>query len=415
VTRRIYQLIAIGWCLIIMPAAWADDQGSSGDDKTTESVPSAAVKAATVTTQNTASDDERLKVFGFMPSHKPQPASPPDATEDQAAAAAPAPQGVENGEHPAAAPQSPAPVAASQAPAEQAPPATADTNSASAPVPERTAGAGQPDTADIPESSAASPAQPQETAKQGQPAQQGQAEVLGETQQAPIAAHKAVHWSYSGAGAPQFWGDLKPEFGTCGSGKHQSPIDISTATITALPKIQFDYHATPLRVVNNGHSIQVNYQRGSSVVVDGKRYDLMQIHFHTPSEHTMGGKAYPMVAHLVHKAADGELLVIAVLMQAGAGNPLIERIWQQLPSEAGQMKIADEQSINVAGLLPKDATYFTYTGSLTTPPCTEGVKWIVLSAPVTVSEAQVDRFAALFPHNARPVEPLNGRTVLFSN
>lgn len=374
-TRRIYRLIAIAWCLIIMPAAWADDQDSNAGGGATKAVPSQGGEArpTAATAQESSSNDERLKVFGLMPLHKPQPTASTGTATGQTAI-----------------------------------PPTART------IPEA-----QGHSADV------TPSVPAPGGDE-QPAAEEQAVTVGtdhagvgggqaQSDEPAASPHKDVHWSYSGAGAPQFWGDLKPGFATCGNGRHQSPIDISTATITALPKMQFDYHDTPLRVVNNGHSIQVNYQQGSAVVLNGKRYDLIQFHFHTPSEHTMGGKAYPMVVHLVHKAADGTLLVVVVLMQAGDSNPLIARIWQELPSAAGQIKVADEQSINVADLLPKDATYFTYTGSLTAPPCTEGVKWVVLAAPVTVSKAQVDKFAALFPHNARPVEPLNGRTVLFSN
>ena len=410
-TRRIYMFIAIGWCLMVIPAAWADEAGlgtdgqdSAGNQITAQSVSSQA--AAVVTTaQNTAADEERLKLFGFMPRHKPQSASPPDSAGDDTTAAHPVPASGDDMQPGAAHQAAPASGASTDGPGQPAPAAAGETRPSA-----ETAATGT----DQPATVAGQADGEAPTTAATEAVNQDQTREQGESPPAPMP-HKAVHWSYSGAGAPQFWGDLKPEFATCGSGKHQSPIDISTATITALPKIQFDYHDTPLRVLNNGQSIQVNYQHGSSIVLDGKRYDLLQVHFHTPSEHTMGGKAYPMTAHLVHKAADGELLVIAVLMQTGGSNPVIDRIWQQLPSAAGQIKVADEQSINVADLLPRDGTYFTYTGSLTTPPCTEGVKWVVLSAPVTVSQAQLDKFTALFAHNARPVEPLNGRTVLFSN
>ena len=410
-TRRIYMFIAIAWCLMAVPAAWADETvlGAGGQDSgdkhsTAESVSSQAAAAVT-TAQNAAADEERLKLFGFMPRRTPQPASPPDSAGDKTPAVQPAPASGDDVQPAAADQAAPVPDASTHGLGQSAPAAASE---AQPPAETTTAGTDQPATA------------AGQAGGEGVTTEAPESSIQNQTQEqseSPPAAmpHKAVQWSYNGTGAAQFWGDLKPEFATCGNGKHQSPIDISTATITALPKIQFDYHDTPLRVVNNGHSIQVNYQRGSFIVVDGKRYDLLQVHFHTPSEHTMGGKAYPMAAHLVHKSADGELLVIAVLMQTGESNPVIDRIWQQLPSAAGQIKVADEQSINVADLLPKDGTYFTYTGSLTTPPCTEGVKWVVLSAPVTVSQAQLDKFTALFAHNARPVEPLNGRTVLFSN
>lgn len=431
--RRIFQLIAIAWCVTAVSAALADasapgaGQDSDGADAAAASAPAQA--APLTTAQNDTADDEQLKVFGFMPRHKPKSPASPDSAADQATAASEdenaltdVQQAAETDRQPTVGERAaPAAGAVQTAPEQKAAPAPAVSEAPPAAQPGTAAG-DQQDTGDMQTGEeAAAEAAPvtASTTDTAQEAPEAAKEDHVETHPQDVAPaatpHEAAHWSYSGAGAPPFWAGLKPAFATCGAGKHQSPIDISTATITALPKLRFDYHATPLRVVNNGHSIQVNYQQGSAVVVDGKRYDLVQVHFHTPSEHTMGGKAYPMVAHLVHKAADGELLVIAVLMQTGASNPLIARIWQELPSAAGQIKVADEQSINAADLLPTDTTYFTYSGSLTTPPCTEGVKWVVLSAPVKVSEAQVDTFAALFPRNARPVKPLNGRTVLFSN
>ncbi len=227
--------------------------------------------------------------------------------------------------------------------------------------------------------------------------------------------HGAIHWGYEGHGAPHYWGDLKAEFATCKSGRSQSPIDISATVVTELPAIQVNYSDTPLNIVNNGHAIQANYQSGSFISVGGKRFNLLQFHFHSPSEHTIGGKAYPMVAHLVHKADDGQLGVIGVMIKEGHANPLIEQLWAHLPETAGTSVTLEGESINVSDLLPRDRAYFNYSGSLTTPPCTEGVHWMVLAAPVEASAEQIARFRALYSNDARPVQPVNGRTIRLSN
>ncbi|MFQ5487417.1 MAG: carbonic anhydrase family protein [Gammaproteobacteria bacterium] len=227
--------------------------------------------------------------------------------------------------------------------------------------------------------------------------------------------HGAVHWSYEGPGAPHYWGDLKAEFATCKSGRSQSPIDISATVVTELPTIQVNYSDTALNIVNNGHAIQANYQSGSFINVGGKRFNLLQFHFHSPSEHTIGGKAYPMVAHLVHQADDGQLGVIGVMIKEGQPNPLMEQLWAHLPETAGTSVTLEGESINVSDLLPRDHSYFNYSGSLTTPPCTEGVQWMVLAAPVEASAEQIARFRALYPNDARPVQAVNGRTIRLSN
>ncbi len=221
-------------------------------------------------------------------------------------------------------------------------------------------------------------------------------------------AHGGAHWGYTGETGPAHWGDMKSEFATCKSGKQQSPINISGAKSTNLPDISFSYQATPLDVVNNGHTIQVNYAPGSHISVDSKQYELLQFHFHSPSEHEINGKPADMVAHLVHKAADGQLGVIGVLMKKGKSNPLIEKIWKHMPHHEGEYSKAAIK-INVADLLPANKAYYHYSGSLTTPPCSEGVNWMVLKNTVDVSAAQVDAFTSIFHKSTRPVQPLNGR------
>jgi carbonic anhydrase len=231
-----------------------------------------------------------------------------------------------------------------------------------------------------------------------------------------FAAEHAAHWTYSGANGPDKWQKIEPDYTTCGLGKTQSPIDIkdSVAKKADLPAIAFDYKPTPLAIVDNGHTIQVNYAPGSSITVGGKKYELVQFHFHKPSEEKINGKHFDMVAHLVHKDAEGKLAVVAVLLKGGHDNPLIATIWKNLPKHESETKV-DSVSINVADLLPTNRKYYTFTGSLTTPPCSEDVTWFVLRTPSPVSSAQVARFGKAYAMNARPVQPLNGREVRASN
>ena len=223
-------------------------------------------------------------------------------------------------------------------------------------------------------------------------------------------AQAAGHWSYTGHGAPPHWAALAQEYATCKLGKVQSPIDIRGAQGADLPAIQFDYKPVPLAVIDNGHTIQVNYAPGSSIEVGGVRYELQQFHFHKPSEEKVGGKAHDMVAHLVHKAADGKLAVVAVLIDKGTANPAIATIWKNIP-KAKEMETTADATIDAAALLPADKGYYSYQGSLTTPPCSEDVRWFVLKTPVKMAPAQLAAFAKLYPMNARPTQPLNGRTI----
>lgn len=217
-------------------------------------------------------------------------------------------------------------------------------------------------------------------------------------------------WGYEGQHGPAHWGDLAAEYASCKTGRSQSPINITSAKPARLASLRFHYQATDLDIVNNGHSIQVNYATGSSIEVGGKRYRLLQFHFHSPSEHAVDGRPYDMVAHLVHQAADGQLGVVAVLMRKGKANPVIESIWAHLPRHAGDQKQADMQ-INITDLLPTGHRYYNYTGSLTTPPCSEGVNWMVLQTPVEVSADQIATFNNLFSGNVRPHQPLHERII----
>ncbi len=233
----------------------------------------------------------------------------------------------------------------------------------------------------------------------------------GDTEYA--AGHNEVQWGYEGVGEPQRWGELKAEFATCKIGQNQSPIDIQTDKVskTELPAIEFHYKEAPLSILNNGYTIQVNYPAGSSIKVGDISYELLQFHFHTPSEHTVDGKSFAMAAHLVHKNAEGGLGVVGVLMKEGENNPAIETLWKVMPKQAGEEVQSADITIDASALLPQDHGYYNYSGSLTTPPCSESVNWMVLKTPVEVSGEQVAALMELFKNNARPVQGLHGRTV----
>ncbi len=220
-----------------------------------------------------------------------------------------------------------------------------------------------------------------------------------------------VHWGYEGEIGPAYWGDLSEEFRLCKEGKSQSPVDIVNTVKEDIPDVQFHYSPAPLSIINNGHTVKVNYLEGSYIVYQGKRYNLVQFHFHRPSENTVNGKHFDMEAHLVHKGSNGELVVVAVFLKEGDENPLIQKLWENIPEEIGHKKVNKEISIDVSRLLPKDKGYYLFEGSLTTPPCTEGVKWIVLKEAVKVSKAQIERFEHFYKMNARPTQPLNKRVI----
>lgn len=224
-------------------------------------------------------------------------------------------------------------------------------------------------------------------------------------------AGRAPHWGYSGADGPEYWGDLDPSFAACKTGQRQSPINIKDAQPADLKPIRFDYKLSPLKIVNNGHTIRIDYQAGSSITVDDKQYPLVQFHFHHPSEEEMNGQKYDMVLHLVHVASDGSAVAIAVLLNSGSTeNPLIRDILSHIPKEVDKEVEFKKIVINAADLLPADRNYFKFDGSLTIPPCGD-LKWFVMKTPVELSPAQIAAFARLYPDNARPIQPTNGRKI----
>jgi carbonic anhydrase len=226
--------------------------------------------------------------------------------------------------------------------------------------------------------------------------------------------HKSGHWGYDGNEGPSHWGDMSPEFAPCKSGHHQSPIDIRSPQKTDLPPIHFDYKPSPLHIIDNGHTIMVNYALGSSIRVGDKQYTLKQFHFHRPSEEKINGKTYDMVVHLVHADKDGNLAVVAILLEKGNNNPLIRELWSDFPKEKGKEELLDTVTINVGNLLPADTGYFTFSGSLTTPPCSENVTWFVLKHTVAITTEEIEQFTKLYRHDARPTQPLYDRVVLES-
>jgi carbonic anhydrase len=229
------------------------------------------------------------------------------------------------------------------------------------------------------------------------------------------AAQEPPHehtWDYGEAHGPSHWGDLKAEFAACKNGHRQSPIDIRNPQKADLPSIQFDYKPSPLRIIDNGHTVMINYVPGSFVSVGDKKYALKHFHFHRPSEEKINGKDYEMAVHLVHEDQDGNVAVVAVLLQRGDDNPLVHELWNDLPKEKDKEGVLNGVQINVGELLPADHGYYTYSGSLTTPPCSENVTWFVLKHPVTVSTAEIEQFAKLYRHNTRPMQTLYDRVVL---
>lgn len=230
---------------------------------------------------------------------------------------------------------------------------------------------------------------------------------------AKTEAAKPVHWGYAGDVGPDHWAELAPDNKLCAVGTRQSPIDIREGIAVELEKISFDYRASSFSVQDNGHTIQVNVGAGNGLTVMGRRYELVQFHFHRPSEERVNGKQSDMVAHLVHKDAQGKLAVVAVLLERGPDNkpqPLIQTVWANLPLEKGEALAAQVQ-IDLNQLLPVERGYYTYMGSLTTPPCSEGVLWMVLRQPVAMTAQQLGIFAKLYPMNARPLQAGSGRLI----
>jgi carbonic anhydrase len=226
-------------------------------------------------------------------------------------------------------------------------------------------------------------------------------------------------WDYEGPRGAEHWSELDQAYNVCNRGKEQSPVDIRHAQKAKLPALRFEYVTEPVNyVINNAHTIRVDYHdpagRGSYLVVADKRYQLTQFHFHRPSEEYVNGKPYDMVLHLMHRGTAGEIVGVAVFLKAGAFKPALQPIWDHMPAHEGQQAVPGLE-FNPGEMLPRDQAYYSYRGSQTAPPCTEGVTWYVLKTPIEISQQQIDAFAALYPHDVRPPQPLNGRKILESD
>jgi carbonic anhydrase len=215
-----------------------------------------------------------------------------------------------------------------------------------------------------------------------------------------------VHWGYEGDNGPEHWGD---NFPVCGKGKKQSPLNIVGPFEKSKDTLTVDYKEGPLKILNNGHTIQVNVEPGSTLTIGKESFDLLQFHFHRPSEEQVEGKNAAMVAHFVHKSKEGKLAVIGVLLNEGKDSAAIKTLWANLPPKEGEEYLPAKVTFNPGSMLPKELGFYNYEGSLTTPPCTEGVQFYILKAPVELSKAQVGKFP--FKLNARPVQSLNGRKI----
>lgn len=225
-------------------------------------------------------------------------------------------------------------------------------------------------------------------------------------------AAKGALWEYEGRFGPDFWGKVFP---TCGSGRSQAPLDIKAPFAKAKAKIKPSYQLSSLKLIHNGHTLQVNVAPGSRLMVDGVAYELLQFHFHKPSEEWLGGKPSDMSLHMVHRSAEGRLVVLGILLQSmAADNPGLAPIWAHMPTSEGPEKSFPETNVDPAKLLPNNLAFYQYEGSLTTPPCTEGVSFFILKTKMPISKGQLDAFPIHHP-NARPIQPLNGRTIFSSD
>lgn len=236
-----------------------------------------------------------------------------------------------------------------------------------------------------------------------------------------VPAAGAPVWHYEGAEGPANWGKLSPMFAACGEGKRQSPIDISKPTRGTTAELKTTFPPAALRIahhehiadgINNGHTIQINYPAADTLTLGPASYQLVQYHFHSPSEHTVDGKHFPMEMHMVHKSADGKLAVVGVFIAEGADNQAFAPVWANLPQQKGVETHFPAVNVDVDALLPTARTSYRYDGSLTTPPCSEGVSWIIMTTPIQLSSEQVGAFTRLIKDNNRPVQRLNGRTIL---
>lgn len=234
---------------------------------------------------------------------------------------------------------------------------------------------------------------------------------IGTVSNVSLAAEQ-TQWGYSGKKGPDHWGELADDFSTCSKGVNQSPINLTGMVTGSLPKLNIQYQVGGDEVLNNGHTIEVVYGKGSTMNIEDTRFELKQFHFHSPSENKIEGQSFPMELHFVNADSQGHLAVIAVMFKEGAYNPQLANVWQSMPQQVGQEK-ALATAVDINQLLPAQHDYYRFNGSLTTPPCTEGVKWFVMKTPITASKAQISQFVKAIPGgNNRPVQSVNARMIL---
>lgn len=224
-----------------------------------------------------------------------------------------------------------------------------------------------------------------------------------------VAEHDSAKWTYTGETGPEQWGTTRTEFATCQTGVLQSPINLTDASAADLPDLTINYNASPVELENKGHTLQVDYPEGGSITVDGAEYKLLQFHFHTPAEHQLQGKKFPAELHLVHQGPDDALAVIGVMIERGQENRVLAPLWNELPATPGEEREVESVRINAADLLPSNHRRYRYSGSLTTPPCTEGVKWLVLEQTIQMSAEQIQALQSIIGATNRPVQPLGNR------
>ncbi|ORM79291.1 carbonic anhydrase [Pantoea deleyi] len=227
-----------------------------------------------------------------------------------------------------------------------------------------------------------------------------------------VAGAAEPHWSYEGKAGPEHWSELSSDFHLCHEGKAQSPINIKDPIQGNLQPLNLAYQASAEKVINNGHTIQVTVDNEDDFVLDGEKFTLRQYHFHTPGENQINGHTFPLEAHFVHSQEGGDLAVVAVMFEVGKENPALAPLIDAMPKKENQ-QVSINREIDLRALFPQDLHYYRFSGSLTTPPCSEGIRWLVMKQPVTLSQAQLDAFRqALKTTNNRPLQPLNGRMIV---
>ena len=227
--------------------------------------------------------------------------------------------------------------------------------------------------------------------------------------------HDKEHWSYEGDGGPAHWGELKEEFATCKTGGMQSPVNIPSNSESSEDGPVISYSTKPFSVIDNGHTVQANLEEGNTITLEGKKYSMKQIHFHSPSENQLNGKSFPLEGHIVHKAEDGSLAVVGIFFDSAADakeNPVLNKIWAHVPAEKEKDHKVEGEMLDLTMIFPEERSMFRFDGSLTTPPCSEGVKWNVFEGVTKIPAQQIEAFKKHYSNNARPVQDLHGRKIL---